>query len=178
MRNGILQYSFLLRHWRECWHAIRRLRGYEPQPVTLTSLAHWLVQFEDKDRKAVLLLLTKLKYFSYEATKQSLIALNQKLFVRFQADGITPRNVIYVQISDAGSSSGVILNLLRDAARLQQQGCRFIDGRDVRGLNETTNELGFGAIVYVDDFAGTGHQFCVARDFAVDHVVGTFSEFF
>lgn len=31
--------------------------------------------------------------------------------------------------------------------------------------------------MYVDDFVGSGDQFCTARDFAMTSVVGTFSEF-
>jgi hypothetical protein len=68
--------------------------------------------------------------------------------------------------------------MLRDRALLERKGCHFIDSKDVRGLYELTNKLENGAIVYVDDFAGTGNQFCEVRDFVAQHIVGNFSEFF
>ena len=70
-----------------------------------------------------------------------------------------------------------MLNILRDAAGLERRGCKFIDGRDSLRLNKITNEVGEGALIYVDDFVGTGNQFCEERDFAAQSVVGTFSEF-
>jgi hypothetical protein len=70
-----------------------------------------------------------------------------------------------------------MLNLLRDAAGLQRTGCHLIDGNNGLLLNSTTNALGEGAIVYVDDFAGTGVQFCETRQFISQSVVGNFSEF-
>lgn len=39
------------------------------------------------------------------------------------------------------------------------------------------NEVGEGALIYIDDFIGTGNQFCEERDFAAQSFVGTFSEF-
>ena len=44
-------------------------------------------------------------------------------------------------------------------------------------MNHLTNKLGEGAIVYVDDFLGTGDQFCESRDFMMENVVGNFAEF-
>jgi hypothetical protein len=70
-----------------------------------------------------------------------------------------------------------MLNLLRDGARLERFGCRMIDGRDSLGLNRLTNALGEGALIYVDDFLGTGNQFCQERDFVIKSVIGPFSEF-
>jgi hypothetical protein len=37
--------------------------------------------------------------------------------------------------------------------------------------------VGEGALIYVDDFVGTGTQFCRERDFIAKNFVGTFSEF-
>jgi hypothetical protein len=47
----------------------------------------------------------------------------------------------------------------------------------VRGLKEVTDRLEGGAIVYVDDFIGSGRQFCGARDFWMQYIFGEFAEF-
>jgi predicted Fe-Mo cluster-binding NifX family protein len=70
-----------------------------------------------------------------------------------------------------------MLGMLRDAARLQQRGCRFVDGRDGVRINKTTQDLAEGAIVYIDDFVGTGDQLSKARAIVMESVVGNFSEF-
>jgi|SRR5579864_2832107 len=162
------------------FHSIKatlRFRGYRPQPVTFGSAKRWIKQFEKQDRKHVGFMLDKIIYLSEPSTKQILVEQNAALMKRLAAADLSPKKLIYVQVDDAGSSSPVMLNMLRDAAGLQRLGCRFVDSRDSLGLNKATNEVGEGALIYVDDFVGTGNQFCEARDFAAKSVVGTFSEF-
>ncbi len=70
-----------------------------------------------------------------------------------------------------------MLNLLRDSANLERLGCRLVDGRDTLGLVKAMNEVGEGALIYIDDFVGSGTQFCTERDYIAQNFVGTFSEF-
>jgi len=153
-------------------------RDYRPQPVTFGSISSWLQQFQCEDRRAVLGLLGRVQYISEGRAEDLLMRLNESLLSRLRASGIPERNVIYVQMHDPGSSSGVMLNMVRDACRLQRRGCWFIDSKNVRDLHEVTTQLETGAIVYVDDFCGSGHQFSDVRDFLADHIVGAFPEFF
>jgi hypothetical protein len=113
-----------------------------------------------------------------------LVEQNAVLMKRLSDAGLPPEKLIYVSVHDvhdAASSSPVLLNLLRDTARLRNFGCKFIDSRDLLGLNEAMNDLGEGALIYVDDFVGSGIQFCEARDYAADFsamaAMTTFSEF-
>lgn len=93
-------------------------------------------------------------------------------------DGIGVANVIYVALDSAGSSSGVVLNLLRDHANLERRGAKLVHPRDVTSLQDFTKELGRGALIYVDDFAGSGRQFIRNRNHSVPFVIGSFAEFF
>lgn len=162
------------------FHSIKatlRFRDYRPQPVTFRSAKRWIKQFDKQDRRHVGFMLDKITYLSEPNTRKILVEQNAALMKRLAAAGVSPKKLIYVQVDDAGSSSPMMLNMLRDAAGLQRLRCRFVDSRDVMGLNKATNEVGEGAIIYVDDFVGSGDQFCTGRDFAVKSVVGTFSEF-
>jgi len=103
--------------------------------------------------------------------------MNRTILTRLKDSGIPPEKVIYIQVDDAGSSSPVMLNMLRDAANLERQKCRFVDSKNVLELHKVTNELEQGAIIYVDDFAGTGNQFCKTRRFIAEYIIGNFSEF-
>jgi hypothetical protein len=156
---------------------VRRFPGYLPQPVTIYSLNRWLRQFEAKDRRYVSLLLHYIIYLSEAMVRKILVEQNTALMNRLAASGLPPEKLIYVQVHEAGSSSPVMLNLLRDAAGLEQRGCRFLDANDTLGFNRITDEVEEGALIYVDDFVGTGTQFCQARDFAAQFIEGTFSEF-
>jgi hypothetical protein len=157
--------------------AIRKLRDYKPQPVTYNSLNKWIEQFEKDDRKHLRSLLKHVIYLDESETKKRLVNQNIVLHEKMEKSGIKSANIIYVQIDEAGSSSPLMLNMLKEAAFLERRGCKFIDNKDLLGLNQITNKLGQGAIVYIDDFVGTGTQFCGSRDFLIQHVVGTFSEF-
>jgi hypothetical protein len=94
-----------------------------------------------------------------------------------EKSGLPSKKLIYLQTDDAGSSSPMMLGMLRDAARLQQRGCKLVDGRDGLRINNATKTLEEGAIIYIDDFVGSGDQLVEARTVIMDSVVGSFSEF-
>ncbi len=162
-----------LRYWRYR----RRFCDYRPQPVTVGRLEAWARQFSEKDARAALTLLDSIVYLSEETVQKTLVEQNRALVARLRKAGITPEQTVYVSLHDAGSSSPVMLNLLRDAARLERKKSPLVDGNNGLLLNRITNELAEGAVVYVDDFAGTGKQFCETRKFISQSIVGNFSEF-
>jgi len=155
----------------------RKFRGYKPRPVTKKTIDAWLSQFGKKNRKFLLKLLKYVIFVDEAETRNRLVEQNGLLLDRLAKAGVSPEKIIYISIDEAASSSHVMLNMLKESALLERQKCRFVDSKDLLGLNKCTNEIGEGAVVYVDDFVGSGKQFCRSRDFAAEHVVGTFSEF-
>ena len=154
-----------------------KCRDYKPKPLSLLTGNRWMNQFDKDDRELAGRLLDNVIYISENRTKEILVQQNAELMQRLSDAGLPPKKLVYVQVHDAGSSSPVMLNLLRDAANLEKRGCRFVDAHDSLRLNHIMNELGEGALIYVDDFVGTGNQFCTERDFAAQSFVGSFSEF-
>lgn len=155
-----------------------RFHDYEPQPVTFQTVNTWLDQFAESDHKFLFTLIRHVTYINKRQAIRALTNLNRQLLRELASDGIPPAKIIYVQVDDAGSSSHWVLAKPRNAERLESLGCTFLDSKNVRGLNEATDRLEEGAIVYVDDFAGTGNQFCRSREFVAQHTVGNFVEFF
>src|SRR5579863_9698449 len=151
--------------------AALRFPDYKPKPLSLFAVNRWINQFEKRDRKLAEQLLESVIYISEDRTREILVEQNAALMKRLFEAGLKPNKLIYLQVHDAGSSSPVMLNLLRDAAGLERLGCKFVDGRDSLRLNTTMNEVGIGALIYVDDFVGTGNQFCKARDFAAKNFI-------
>jgi len=150
---------------------------YRPQPVTTASVMEWLRPYRRGERKALIRILSSLRYLTEEETKKTLVTLNGALLRRLNGSGIAPKDVIYVQVHDAGSSSPVMLNLLKDFAHLERLGCKLIDSKDATGFSKLFNTIESGAVVYVDDFAGTGNQFCGVRDILAGLIPTTFVEF-
>ncbi len=155
-----------------------KFRDYKHQPVTFLTVKRWLEQFDRGGWSDLRALLRNVIYFSEQDTRNTLSRLNRELIIRLQQDGVKAKQIIYIQVADAGSSSPMMLGMLRDVDRLDSLGCTLLDSKDVRGLTESTDRLQEGAIVYVDDFAGSGIQFCKSRDFVAEYVVGNFVEYF
>ena len=159
---------------KAAWH----LRGYEPRTVTVRSLLRWARQFPPGYRSDLLRMATAIRFVTKQEAVHLLLELNSQVLTSLRQDGVDYDRVIYVTTDSAGSSSGVMLNLLRDRANLERKGARFLDSQDATGIQKMTTDLGHGALIYVDDFAGTGKQFTRSRTNAAEYVMGTFSEFF
>lgn len=157
--------------------AALRYRGYKPQPLKFLSALRWINQFDKRDRALVEVLLDNVIYLSESVTRDILVEQNAELMRRLMEAGVPAKKMIYASFHEAGSSSPVMLNLLRDAAHLDRLGCKLVDGRDTLNLVKTMNEVGEGALIFVDDFIGTGTQFSKEYDFIAQNFVGTFSKF-
>lgn len=155
-----------------------RLRSYKPKKVTLISLIRWARQFPRDCRPDLIRLVANLRFVSERETIRHLVELNSEILCALRKDGIDIQNVIYVSTGSAGSSSSVMLNLLRDHANLERRGAIFLHYGEGMEIQRRTIKLGSGAIVYVDDFSGTGKQFIRSRKNVAEFVVGPFSEFF
>lgn len=154
-----------------------KYRDYEPQPLTIPRVRGWINQFDPDDRKYVCQLLRYVVYLTENTVKQILVDQNKLILDRLIGAGFQPHQIIYMQVHDPGSSSPVMLNMLRDAAHLQERGFSFLDAKNERGISEMTNLFSDGAIIYVDDFIGSGDQLGEERDFAIQFAVGNFAEF-
>jgi len=167
--------------YRALWNSFVvacRFRGYKPQPVTPLSFIRWLFQIPGRrERDLAISLLRSVIYLNERSVRDTLVDQNEQLLRRLSDDGIPAKKVIYVQIDDPGSSIPVILNLLRNEAGLQRRGCKLVDSRHALHLRKLTDEIGDGAIVYVDDFIGTGDQFEETRSVVGPCIIGNFAEF-
>jgi len=157
--------------------AKRRFRDYIPQPVTWRTVGGWLSPYDGPERALLAKLIRRVRYIDDAETRQMLVEGNKQIVRNLSAAGIGPDKTIYVQIHHAGSSSAVMLNALKVSGRLEGSGCYFIDANS-RKLGEVTARLKSGAIIYVDDFAGSGKQFTGVHKEISQFIIGNFAEFF
>jgi len=158
--------------------ALFRLRGYEPQPVTFLRIWQWIRQFPRDHHENLLRLLSDVRLITRKQTLATLLSCNEEILRRLEKDGVGVRDVVYVEMDSAGSSSGVMLHLLRNHARLLQRGATFVHSTSVEEVRRATQKIGRGALVYVDDFSGSGDQFIQNRGHVIQYLPNTFSEFF
>src|SRR6266566_1822246 len=157
--------------------ALLRLRGYEPQPVTPRTLWRWWRQFPPHLRSPALQLLNQVHVVTKSQTVEALVGLNEDILQRLYADGVGIRQVVYVSLDSAGSSSSVMLNLLRNHAKLEKRGAQFVHSAGIVVVRRATQRAGRGALVYVDDFSGSGDQFIENRGHLAQYLPSTFAEF-
>jgi len=167
-----------IKYLRHCLWAYYHFTGYKPQPITIKRVIKWLTQFDEKDRRIIVKLLESVTYYSEKETESTIVNLNARLLERLEKAGIPLKKIIYIQLHDPGSSSAVMLNMLRDRGLIERKGCHFIDSKNIREIHEKTSKLEEGAIIYVDDFAASGNQFTETRDYFAQYIIGNFSEFF
>jgi hypothetical protein len=127
------------------------------------------------ERRALRKAAVHLRFVSQKEFILGLIEENEKLLSKLKARKILPDQIIYVSVHDAGSSSALCLNILRDHGHLERLGCYFVDSTDIKRISHLTNKIGSGVIIYVDDFAGTGQQFSKAQQYLATFVQGNFS---
>lgn len=167
----------LVQRWWWAAVAARRLRGYEPKKVTIVSVMRWSRQFPVAYRTELIRLAASLRLITESEVISALLELNSRVTEALREDGVSERNIVYVTTDTAGSSSGVMLDLLRRRANLEKKGATFLHAGEGEAIQAKTIELGVGAIIYVDDFAGTGKQFARTRKRVAEYIVGGFSEF-
>ena len=138
-----------MRSWLNRLKAALRFRDYQPQDVSMASVGRWVKQLKTKeDQKLAWMLLDKVIYLSEAETKKILVHQNRVLMENLRKAGLPSNKLIYVSTDDAGSSSPMMLGMLRNAALLEQQACKFVDGRDAMRVNELTKKIQEGAIIY------------------------------
>ena len=167
----------LVQRWWWAAMAARRLRGYEPKRVTFMSVMRWSRQFPSAYRTELIRLAASLRLITEREIISALLELNSRVTEALRADGVSESNIIYVTTDTAGSSSGAMLDLLRRRANLELKGATFLHAGEGEAIQAKTMALGVGAIIYVDDFAGTGKQFSRTRRRVAEYIVGGFSEF-
>ncbi len=152
-------------------------RDYEPQKVTLLRSIKWVNQFPTDLRFGIFSLLAKVIYISKDQTQDYLKKLNSTLVKRLKSQGIDIDSIVYISIDDAGSSSHTMLSMLRDSVNLTRAGAKLINSSDVRKLTKLTSELSNGAIIYIDDFSGSGRQFSRNHKDVSQWILGDFPEY-
>lgn len=116
--------------------------------IRSTKITRWLLQFEETDLPLAVKILGEIKYYSsanIRAMIRNLVGLAYSHFSQISRD-----KILFVPIGAPYEGSSVVVRALRDELRSERQ---IKSMADLENLTPTT----FNAIVFLDDFSGTGN---------------------
>lgn len=113
------------------------------------KITRWIAQFDNGDLPLAVKILQEIKYYSTENIRSMVRVLVSLSCHHFGA--IDQNRIIFVPIGASYEGSSVIARALRDELRDQR---RIKSMADLENLDPST----FDALVFLDDFSGTGNQ--------------------
>jgi hypothetical protein len=112
-------------------------------------ITRWIAHFEDADHPLAIKILREIKYYRSENIRAMVRSLVQLSCIHFRA--VDPNRILFIPIGEPFEGSSVIARALRDELQGEERIKRL---SDLERLTQGT----FDAIVFLDDFSGTGSQ--------------------
>ncbi|MFC1724053.1 hypothetical protein ACFL4T_00395 [candidate division KSB1 bacterium] len=117
--------------------------------VKKETVVSWLNQFEEEERPIINKLLTHFKYYSPKKVDKLVHVLHNNI-TNFL--GMTSEKIRFVPVGYVAKSGGVVAYFYKNRNNLKAS--QFISTEDFRNLKTGKDS----AIVFIDDFIGSGHQ--------------------
>jgi hypothetical protein len=115
-----------------------------------SRVLRWLANFDDEHLPLAVRVLQGIRY--YAASQIRAMARELVTIVMADFEGLDPKDVYFVHVGGLGSSSGIIMRVVRDLK--ESKDARIISMVDLEKL-----PTGEGSVlVFIDDFSGTGEQ--------------------
>ncbi len=126
--------------------AAKRFRDHEG--ISFGGLEKWYFRFEECDSELALKILRSIRYYSGLDIRVSLEALVTSVFERLH--GVQRRQIFFVPVGGPGESGTVLARALRDVPGIHKD--RIVYMAEIERISPEQ----ISAIVFVDDFSGTG----------------------
>ncbi len=127
--------------------------GYEPVAVNDVRIHRWLRQFGPQDYDLGLSFLQEIQYYAAARQQQLCKVLHKLVVEEVNGVGISAKKTVYVPMGAAGESGHMIAYRYERANRLS--GGKVVD---LLNVPRVIHERKGVAIVFLDDFVGTGAQ--------------------
>jgi hypothetical protein len=151
LANGIS--SFRLR---------RRCASFKGRGIKPDLLVAWFARFSAKDHRVARRFLAAIRFFNASVIHNTLVRESNRVMERLEQAGVAPREILVVQVDAVGSSAARAVTTFRRNARAGKE-CNYCMAEDVVGMLDLTATQKIRAVVYVDDYIGTGAQLEEAR---------------
>lgn len=111
------------------------------------KITRWIAQFDDSDIPLAIRILQEIKYYSIENIRSMIRSLVELTYHHFST--VNRNRILFVPIGASYEGSSVVARALRDEIRNER---RIKSMADLESLEPGT----FDALVFLDDFSGTG----------------------
>jgi hypothetical protein len=136
-----------------------RLGVYQPQSVDRARLLSWLRKFDPDDYDLAFRSLESVDFYPLPRLQPVLRSLYVDIRTTLHEDGFRPAQIVFVPAGDMAASGSEILNRFRNVNRLERTTVTFAALQQIPEiLYRAQTEERQMAVVFLDDFVGTGSQ--------------------
>jgi hypothetical protein len=139
---------------------VRTFNSYQPRPVDRDGLRAWLRQIDAAHYDLVLRVLEATQFYDIQRIQGLLAQMHRQVKVQLANDGFRdPENMAFLAFGRVGESGHEIFTRYRNINRLHQTRVLLPMLPDVQQmLYDAENQNRDVALVFLDDFVGTGKQ--------------------
>jgi hypothetical protein len=139
---------------------VRRLGSYQPQSVDRERLRVWLRQVDSQDYELLLRILEAMDFYDLPRLHNLLRTLHRTIRAQTISDGFTRlENLVFVPMGETAESGQEIIRRYRDVNRIESSNARLAQVIELPKILYEANKAGEKlAVVFLDDFIGTGLQ--------------------
>lgn len=137
------------------------------EEIKKEEISAWLQQFEEDEQQYISKLLNNFVYYNSDRVRKVVKNLHNSII---NSCNSKINDIWFVPVGYVTKSGSVIAYYYRSVNELQEE--KFISSKDISRIINKTNI----AIVFIDDYIGTGHQSKQVWEFVIKPVIGQFSE--
>lgn len=139
---------------------VRRLGSYQPQTVDRDRLRVWLRQVESQDYDLLLRILETLDFYDLPRLQILLRTLHKTIRTQTISDGFRRmENLVFAPMGETAESGQEIIKRYRDVNRIGSTKAKLAQVVELQQILYEANKAGEKlAVVFLDDFIGTGKQ--------------------
>lgn len=152
--------DFLVRNDNRIEEIVRKLGSYQPQAVSREKLRLWLEQFEAQDYDLLIRVLENIEFYDLSRLQNLLRALHRAIRTQASNDGFRNlENLVFAPMGETAESGQEIIKRYRDVNRINNTKAKLAQIIELPKLLYEANKAGEKlAVVFLDDFIGTGSQ--------------------
>ena len=139
---------------------VRKFGSYQPQNVDRERLRVWLRQVDPQDYDLLLRVLENIEFYDLPRLQNLLQTLHKALRVQTTTDGFRKlENLVFAPMGETAESGQEIIRRYRDINRLGNSNARLVQVIELPKILYEAKKAGEKlAVVFLDDFIGTGKQ--------------------
>lgn len=144
------------------WRLMSRCSSFKGRGLSYDIIRAWFERFDEGEQRIARRFLLAVQFFRAITLHDSLVRDSNHIMAHLTQHGISPDEILVIQVDDLASSAARAVTTFRRNAKAGKK-CHYCLASDTGALLALTRANQIKAIVYIDDFIGTGTQVQDAR---------------